>query len=70
MNEKYWTAGLRLRQKSKAGIIAKKQIYENQRDIIHLREQADQQQKDIEDLQDRNKWLGSTTDGAAISLYN
>lgn len=45
----------------------KDQIYENQRNIIRLKEQADQQQKDIEELQDRNKWLGRTTAGAAIS---
>lgn len=46
---------------------SKKQIYDNQRDIIHLQEQNDQQQKDINDLTDRNKWLGRTTAGAAIS---
>ena len=46
---------------------SKKQIYDNQRDIIRLQEQNDQQQKDINDLTDRNKWLGRTTAGAAIS---
>lgn len=46
---------------------SKKQIYENQRDIIHLQEQLEQQQKDIDDLQDSNKWLGRTTAGAAIT---
>lgn len=45
----------------------KKQIYDNQREIIRLQEQADQQQKDIEDLKDRNKWLSRTTVGAAIT---
>ncbi len=46
---------------------SKKQIYDNQREIIHLQEQADQQQRDIDDLRDRNKWLGRATAGAAIS---
>ena len=46
---------------------SKKQIYDNQREIIHLQEQADQQQRDIDELRDRNKWLGRTTAGAAIS---
>ena len=46
---------------------SKKQIYENQREIIHLKEQTDQQQRDIDELRDRNKWLGRTTAGAAIS---
>ncbi len=46
---------------------SKKQIYENQRDIIHLQEQLEQQEKDIDDLQDSNKWMGRTTAGAAIT---
>ena len=46
---------------------SKKQIYDNQRDIIHLQEQTEQQQRDIDELRDRNKWLGRTTVGAAIS---
>lgn len=46
---------------------SKKQIYDNQREIIHLQEQADQQQRDIDELRDRNRWLGRTTAGAAIS---
>ena len=46
---------------------SKKQIYDNQNDIIRLQEQTDQQQRDIDDLRDRNKWLGRTTAGAAIS---
>lgn len=46
---------------------SKKQIYDNQREIIHLKEQNDQQQRDIDELRDRNKWLGRTTAGAAIS---
>lgn len=45
---------------------SKKQIYDNQREIIRLQEQADQQQRDINELRDRNKWMGRTTAGAAI----
>lgn len=46
---------------------SKKQIYDNQREIIHLKEQTEQQQRDIDELRDRNKWFGRTTAGAAIS---
>lgn len=46
---------------------SKKQIYDNQRDIILLKEQTEQQQRDIDELKDRNRWLGRTTAGAAIS---
>lgn len=46
---------------------SKKQIYDNQREIIHLKEQTEQQQRDIDELRDRNKWLGRTTAGAAVS---
>jgi len=46
---------------------SKKQIYDNQREIIHIKEQTEQQQRDIDELRDRNKWLGRTTTGAAIS---
>lgn len=48
---------------------SKKQIYENQRDIIRLREQNEQQQKEIDELRDRNKWIGRTTAGAAIGAF-
>ncbi len=46
---------------------SKGQIYQNQRDIITLKEQNNQQQKDLDDMMDRNKWLGRTTVGSAIS---
>lgn len=46
---------------------SKKQIYDNQREIIHLKEQTEQQQRDIDELRDRNKWLGRTSAGAAIT---
>ena len=45
---------------------SKKQIYDNQREIIKLREQNEQQGKDISELQERNRWLGRTSAGAAI----
>lgn len=45
---------------------SKKQIYDNKTDIIKLKEQTVQQEKDIEDLQERNKWLSRTSAGAAI----
>jgi HD superfamily phosphodiesterase len=46
---------------------SKKQIYDNQRDIIHLQEQTEQQQRDIDELRERNKWMSRTATGAAIS---
>ena len=46
---------------------SKKQIYDNQKDIIKLQEQTEQQGKDITDMQDRNKWLGRTSVAAIIS---
>ena len=46
---------------------SKKQIYNNQNDIIHLQEKTEQQQRDIDELRDRNRWMGRTTVGAAIS---
>ncbi len=46
---------------------SKKQIYDNQNEIIQLKEQTKQQQKDIDELRDRNKWLGRTSTGAVIS---
>lgn len=45
---------------------SKKQIYDNQRDIIRLEEQVEQHKKDIYELRDRNKWMARTTAGAAI----
>lgn len=48
---------------------SKKQIYDNQREIIRLKEQEEQQQKEIDELRDRNKWIGRTTAGAAIGAF-
>lgn len=45
---------------------SKKQINDNQKEIIKLQEQNRQQGDDIKDLQDRNKWLSRTSAGAAI----
>ncbi|MCM1232333.1 MAG: hemolysin XhlA family protein [Ruminococcus flavefaciens] len=46
---------------------SKKQIYDNQREIIKLQEQTEQQGKDIAELRDRNRWLSRTSAGAAVS---
>ena len=46
---------------------SKKQVYDNQREIIKLQEENNQQQKDIESLLDGNKWLKRTASGAAIT---
>ncbi|MGN0352381.1 MAG: hemolysin XhlA family protein [Roseburia sp.] len=46
---------------------SKKQVYENQREIIKLKEQNSQQQKDIECLVDGNKWLKRTVVGAVVT---
>ena len=45
---------------------SKKQIYDNQREIIRINEQVEQQQREINELRDRNKWLGRTAAGSAI----
>lgn len=46
---------------------SKKQVYENQREIIKLQEQNAQQQKELEELKEGNKWLKRTTGGAAVT---
>lgn len=46
---------------------SKKQIYDNQNSIIHLQEKVDQCQNDIQDLQERNKWLSRTCAGAVVT---
>lgn len=46
---------------------SKKQIYDNQTEIIKLQEQNTQQGEDIKELQDRNKWMSRTSTGAVIS---
>lgn len=46
---------------------AKKQVYDNQREIIKLWEQNQHQQTDIDELKEGNKWLKRTTAGAVIT---
>lgn len=46
---------------------SKKQVYENQREIIKIQEQYSQQQRDIKEIVDGNKWLKRTTTGAIIA---
>lgn len=46
---------------------SKKQVYENQREIIKLQEQSMQQQRDIDEIIDSNKWLKRTATGAIIT---
>ena len=46
---------------------SKKQVYENQREIIKLQEQSMQQQRDIDEIIDSNKWLKRTATCAIIT---
>ena len=45
----------------------KDQVYENQRSIIKMYEKTEQQQKEIDELRERNKWLARTLAAAVIS---
>ncbi len=45
----------------------KDQVYENQRSILKTFEKAEQQQRDIDDLRERNKWLARTLVASVIS---
>ena len=45
----------------------KEQVYENQRSIIRFLEKQDQQQQQIRELEDRNKWLTRAISGACIA---
>jgi len=45
----------------------KDQVYENQRVIIKLYEKIEQQQKDIDELRERNKWFARALAGAVIT---
>lgn len=47
----------------------KEQVYENQRSIIKLLEKQDQQQVQIDELEDRNKWLARAIAGACITAF-
>ena len=46
---------------------SKAQIYENQRNILTLKEQSKQQEAEVAEMQDRFKWLNRTTWGAIIT---
>ena len=46
---------------------SKAQIYENQRNILTLKEQNKQQETEIAEMQDKFKWLNRTTWGAIIT---
>lgn len=46
---------------------SKAQIYENQRNILTLKEQSKQQETEIVEMQDKFKWLNRTTWGAIIT---
>jgi hypothetical protein len=45
----------------------KEQVYENQRSIIKILEKDEQQQQQINELEDRNKWLSRAIAGACIT---
>jgi predicted DNA repair protein MutK len=45
---------------------SKQQIYDNQREIIKVVERQDQQQKELEEMLERNKWLSRTAISAVI----
>ncbi|MDD3239757.1 MAG: hypothetical protein PHW47_06705, partial [Lachnospira sp.] len=46
---------------------ASKTTYQNQRDIISLKEKQEQLQKDMEDIQEEQKWLKHTILAAVIT---
>lgn len=46
---------------------SKAQIYENQRNILTLKEQNKQQEAEIVEMQDKFKWLNRTSWGAIIA---
>lgn len=45
----------------------KDQVYENQRTIIKLYEKMEQQQKDIDELRERNVWFARSLAAAVIT---
>lgn len=46
---------------------AKKQVYDNQREIIRLHEKTKQIQQDMDEMKEGNLWLKRTTIGAAVT---
>ena len=47
---------------------AKTKTYENENDIIHLKDEFQHAEKRISDLEDANKWLTRTVAGAIITI--
>ena len=47
----------------------KDQVYANQMQIIKIEENTDTQQKQIDELKDRNKWLARAVVGAVITAF-
>lgn len=45
----------------------KEQVYQNQRDILELKNITESHQKDIDALKENNKWLARTIAGTAIT---
>ncbi len=45
----------------------KEQVYDNQRCIIKLYEKQEQQQQQIDELRDHNKWLARAVAGVCIT---
>jgi hypothetical protein len=58
---------IRLEVKIDAFSEIKNQVFENQKDIIKIRENNEQQERDIQELRDHNKWLGRALGGACIT---
>ena len=46
---------------------SKKQVYENKDDITKIQSRVEQNEKDLEDLKERNKWLSRTIISACIT---
>ena len=47
----------------------KEQVYANQMQIIKIEENTGAQQKQIDELRDRNKWLARAIVGAVITAF-
>ena len=46
----------------------KETTYQNQRDILQIMERNEQQQEQINELRDRNKWLARTIGASLIGI--
>ena len=47
----------------------KEQVHANERQIIKIKENTDTQQKQIDELRERNKWLARAVVGAVITAF-